>query len=371
MHGQVLYLILLTDFSSPQIYEEGYSSCHPSQLSREPMIDSLRNSSDALNPKPSSDGLDMFHTTRFQRQAKKFLPLLHSWATLEESRGRLTQSRGLLKEALRLDPGHMPSWMSLGRLIWSLGGADEGRKVWGLACKVAGPSAPLLHQWAQKELRAGGNIQLHRSIQDQRDQQEATATMSSQPNSGSDHPDPMRISSLEKSSSSAMPAAAHDESKANKKDEYQLEEGDQVVGFSSASSRPPRWPLNLTKPWEASTWSTAPTATASRSRSRALLTLAIEIDPKHGPSIQALAALEDRTGQAQRSDALYLSHLSNTTSTSALSSPQVMHSRAIQLLKRGERDEAMDLLSQLAALHPDNAHLCHTMGLLAQQVRLT
>jgi tetratricopeptide (TPR) repeat protein len=338
-----------------EIYLEGYTSCHPSQLFRsEPPI----NSNGINAAVGDKGGLNTNSSlSHFQRQAKRFIPLLHSWASLEESQGRLTKARALLKEALQLDPGHVPSWMSLGRVIWSLGGAEEGRKVWGLGCEVVGPSAPLLHQWSQKELRAGGNIQTHKTIEEQRGEAKSSDALPNLANSSAAEGSNATFQSIKAESSSASTADAIKMNNGNK-DEKPLDL------FSPDALN--RWPSNLIKPWKSLSWSTAPTAAAARSRARALLALALEIDRKHGPSIQASAALEDRSGLVQKSDAIYKAHLSNSLDGTF---PQLLHSRAIQLLKRGEREQALNLLSQLSSAHPHNAHLCHTLGILAQQVR--
>jgi hypothetical protein len=140
---------------------------------------------------------------------------------------------------------------------------------------------------------------------------------------------------------------------------------------------------------------------AARRRAKELLSAALAADPYHGPSLQASAALEDRSGASEQADAMYEAGLAElgakapsplgrsgqseegplpdepgaTAEGLGEAEPQevpaatvlLLHSRAQQLLRRGDREGAEAVLLRLEALDPLNPHLCHTRGVLATQ----
>ena len=149
--------------------------------------------------------------------------------------------------------------------------------------------------------------------------------------------------------------------------------------------------------------------TSARHKARELLQEALVSNPFHGPSLRALAVLDDRSGARDLSDDLYRAAAERLgsmgvpssegwipcTSTAPSSSQlherpitevgfredgdtapcrppeegivHLLHSRAQQLLRDGNQEAAERVLHQIETLEPNNPHCSHTRGMLALQ----
>lgn len=83
--------------------------------------------------------------------------------------------------------------------------------------------------------------------------------------------------------------------------------------------------------------------------------------PQHLHTLQSEAQMEDRAGNAARSDALY-----TAAEQLASNSPHVLHARVQQRLRQGDLDGAEATLQALEAADPGNGYLAHTRGIMAQ-----
>lgn len=212
---------------------------------------------------------------------------------------------------------------ALGNVEWAAGNGAAAREVWQRGLDgPAGPSAPLLCYWAQREAWVH-NFRKAREL--------LAAAQQADPG----HPQSaLLLASLEDRAGDRQGAAAL------YKQAQGLRPGRSVQ--AQAASEPHAGQAGKLDRQAQS----VPAGNSSASQAR-----------ETGPVQQSAPS-----GQAQPQEQQQEAGVSSTAP-----SPQLLHAMACYQLKHGDKVKALELLQQIERQDPCNGHMCHTRGLLAQQ----
>ncbi|KAF5843929.1 hypothetical protein DUNSADRAFT_52 [Dunaliella salina] len=180
-----------------------------------------------------------------------------AWAQMEMDLGRMAAAKQILEAALQVDPGHMPSYKSLGLAEWITGRFSRAREVWRAACApspsgVPAAASPGAHSHGNGK---GSSASVHA--------QSTHAAPSSHP-------------------PSALPPSPH----------------------SPMFPALPK-PLNSACVPVLCTWASAEARAFNVRGARALLAEAAALQPRHPRVLSLTAALEDRAGNPSAAGAAF------------------------------------------------------------------
>ncbi|GAX76729.1 hypothetical protein CEUSTIGMA_g4176.t1 [Chlamydomonas eustigma] len=330
-----------------------------------------------------------------QRQQRPSPVILHMSSELEAKFGTPRAARDMLSR-LQLAEGHAPHlYSSWARMEARMGDEQRARELFQEGAQECPDHAPLLHAWAVFEAGQGRLSAARKLLGDALDCSQGHL------------PSWMALGKVE--------WMTGDCEKARK-----------VWSAGNSMAGPYAPLLNLWARYEMKSG-----GAAARTKAKELLIQALQADPDHAPSQQALVTLEDRAGGVDQASELYrmylqgafLRHLwqenrgggtkgsawpashdhifkgreagekkdslieqqnegvsleqnslsagtaasNGSNSIRSKVSPQVLHSWAQHLLKQGDHAGAHQALDRLEQLDPGNPHGCHSKGVLAVQ----